>query len=800
MKHPSILLIAAAFSVLSLNACQKKADNSDTPNTSIQQTDNDEPFAPIISNSVIPDDKRNNLTDELMKEIVNCQSENKIDENDENFSPCNEDKIFNLIRKGASLDKLAMKRADGKSLVDMNQPIYEKDGKTPGEYLYWAGEYKYTEMQHRGRVWNFIRDEIDESRHLTKNQISDDYRLLKHALKTYDKDMMNAILATGMDVNKKYKDGTTPVFYVPEDAGLASHYQNLTFLIEKGADIHIKDNNGNTLLHQGFDDSSNEFLIKKGLDVNAKNNLGQTPLMTSCNSGCFDALLNAGADVNLKDNEGKTVLSYIMALGPENTRYQYLVTMIDNGADLAFLKVPDANGTTPLDAYKTLVNEQFDKMDRVSPTELEHKTYHQYVSLLESDAEFFSADTPRQDRMLKHALAWDYDFALPDFGSAPLLDAKINEQSLKILKESLQNGAALNRAYANGTYPVFLIKDVDSAQILKEAGADFKVLAKDGSSLLHQTLSKPLFEFFLKAGVDPKTINDSGNTPLFYVDAKSPNSEDARSIVKQLLDAGTDAKVVNKEHRNALFGINDVQIVRQLIKAGADASITDNNRENALFHATDPDVIQELLKANADPKQSNVNNETALFRVNNPKSASLLACVTTINVQDVVVADCEKEMKKLIEENKDQKTFEFHCAKVINDKGQTALFTVQDPDTLSVLLKAGIDINHQDNDGKTALFGASLEKQRRLIQNGIDVNIRDNNEKTAIFYVALEDTIAMEKGRWYEPNLTALEELAKAGASLDVIDHNGKNIYQLCREKCHNPETADRLKEIMNAQ
>ena len=59
-------------------------------------------------------------------------------------------------------------------------------------------------------------------------------------------------------------------------------------------------------------------LIDEGADVNAKNDEGETALMIASNEGdkeICELLIEKGADVNAKDNEGNTALMYVSLKG-----------------------------------------------------------------------------------------------------------------------------------------------------------------------------------------------------------------------------------------------------------------------------------------------------------------------------------------------------------------------------------------------------------------------------------------------------------------------------------------------------
>jgi len=82
-------------------------------------------------------------------------------------------------------------------------------------------------------------------------------------------------LANGADVNApQVGDFTTPL----HDAALNGHKEVAELLIEKGADVNAKNNDGETPLHLTTNKEIAELLIAKGADVNAKDRVGKTPL------------------------------------------------------------------------------------------------------------------------------------------------------------------------------------------------------------------------------------------------------------------------------------------------------------------------------------------------------------------------------------------------------------------------------------------------------------------------------------------------------------------------------------------
>ncbi len=101
----------------------------------------------------------------------------------------------------------------------------------------------------------------------------------------------------------------------------------IQILIDKGADVNAKTDNGWTALmsasSSGYAGSAGHLnvvhtLLANGANVNAKANDGWTALMWASREGHLEiakALLAKGADVNAKSNSGLTALSAANAKG-----------------------------------------------------------------------------------------------------------------------------------------------------------------------------------------------------------------------------------------------------------------------------------------------------------------------------------------------------------------------------------------------------------------------------------------------------------------------------------------------------
>jgi len=155
-------------------------------------------------------------------------------------------------------------------------------------------------------------------------------------------------------------------------ASFRGHAEIVEMLLEKGADVNAKDNNGNTALNWAMMKINNkivEILANKGADVNAKDNYGDTPLNWAVKRGEVDLvkiLLATGrVDVNEKDYNGNTALIIASKKG-----YVDIITMLlDNGADV---NEDDDYGRSAIDWAKS---ELARAMRSARPTNLDNYNY-----------------------------------------------------------------------------------------------------------------------------------------------------------------------------------------------------------------------------------------------------------------------------------------------------------------------------------------------------------------------------------------------------------------------------------------
>ena len=145
--------------------------------------------------------------------------------------------------------------------------------------------------------------------------------------------------ADTIDVNvRSFIENRTPLFF-------AASAEVVGKLIERGADVDARDDNGYTPLHGARNVEVAKALLEAGVDINAETNsrfgYGGTEVFVTVSEDVREVLVNEGADtidVNVRDGSGRTPLYFA-------TDAEVVGKLIERGADV---DARDDNGYTPL--------------------------------------------------------------------------------------------------------------------------------------------------------------------------------------------------------------------------------------------------------------------------------------------------------------------------------------------------------------------------------------------------------------------------------------------------------------------
>lgn len=155
--------------------------------------------------------------------------------------------------------------------------------------------------------------------------------VLIYAAESGNPEMVREILRYHPKLEQRDREGKTAVFAAGEyryEVEESKRAECVRLLVEAGADVNPRDNNGNTPLHETFLADVEKELLKLGADVNARNKDGETPIFTTVDDDAIPLFIEHGADLTIRNNKGRTVMEAAKEKGP--LREEALRTAIQN--------------------------------------------------------------------------------------------------------------------------------------------------------------------------------------------------------------------------------------------------------------------------------------------------------------------------------------------------------------------------------------------------------------------------------------------------------------------------------------
>lgn len=148
-----------------------------------------------------------------------------------------------------------------------------------------------------------------------------------------DKIAIAAFIDAGININSQNaSDGRTPLI----SAAARGDLEVVKLLVERGADVNVKDKKGYTALFHAieamYEEVAQLLMDQPNLDPNARGLNGVTALMSYAWRDKTDAvrkLLDHGADVNAQDNDGDAALHGVAKSG----NMEILNLLLDKGAN-----------------------------------------------------------------------------------------------------------------------------------------------------------------------------------------------------------------------------------------------------------------------------------------------------------------------------------------------------------------------------------------------------------------------------------------------------------------------------------
>lgn len=347
----------------------------------------------------------------------------------------------------------------------------------------------------------------------------------------------------------------------------------VSYLLQKGADVNYRNDNGQTPLHIAVAHREHVIisqLLNNGAYPKARNDAGQQPILLAALHNDFpsiELLLKNGANPNALDFDG----------------WSPLLAAVDRNNDNGIINILIKYGADP-----TIANEKNFNALAASASNGNKRIFEQLVDLVDKKSTVLN-------RSLKH-------------GNTVIHYAALGG-NVGICKIALELGAAVNSQNHKGRTPLMLAANHGVTSLLISQGADLNTLDARGQSAVSHAIIREDREsilVLLRSGANVNAWTDENVADVYKwpqpIVLASEHTD--TEIVKSMLDKGADASTVSPSGTTPLMVARNLSVLDLLIDRGVALDTLDERGRSALHHAISrnkPRLIKALLGAGADP-------------------------------------------------------------------------------------------------------------------------------------------------------------------------------------------------------